>query len=200
MKASPAAVVSTAWTLNAGIRAILATGIHKDRGDAAGNAGGDAHVSRVNALRFKIPNRCGPEKIAPYFCHHAHVRAAETRRNRLVGAFAAEAEIELPAEDGFPRPREHIMERGKVHVSAAHNGNKGRLGHHFASGDSRRGLYKNPAREPHLLSIAKRTVAAVGLEWGCCILHDALDIFPSGSTSCDSHHLRKLHDNQSSWS
>ena len=148
--------------------AILATGIHKDRGDAAGNAGGDAHVSRVNALRFKIPNRCGPEKIAPYFCHHAHVRAAETRRNRLVGAFAAEAEIELPAEDGFPRPREHIMERGKVHVSAAHNCNKGRLGHHFASGDSRRGLYKNPAREPHLLSIAKRTVSAVGLEWGCC--------------------------------
>src|SRR5256886_11987565 len=80
-------------------------------------------------------------------------------------AVVGSANVDLTTfHDVFPRPREHIMERGKVHVSAAHNCNKGRLGHHFASGDSRRGLYKNPAREPHLLSIAKRTVSAVGLE------------------------------------
>src|SRR5947207_3198848 len=29
---------------------------------------------------------------------------------------------------------------------------------------------------------------------------DALDIFPNGSTSSNSHNLRKLHDNQGSWS
>jgi hypothetical protein len=34
------------------------------------------------------------------------------------------------------------------------------LGHHLAPGDSRRGLYKNAAREPHGLSIPKRTVLA----------------------------------------
>src|SRR2546430_2204693 len=61
-------------------------------------------------------------------------------------AVVGSANVDLTTfHDVFPRPREHIMERGKVHVSAAHNCNKGRLGHHFASGDSRRGLYKNPA-------------------------------------------------------
>src|SRR5260370_8753262 len=72
--------------------------------------------------------------MARLFSAHAHVCLAETCGNRLVGAFAAEAEIELLAEDRFPWPREYFVENGKVHVGAAHNRNKRLLGHHFISG------------------------------------------------------------------
>src|SRR5437660_10503826 len=84
--------------------------------------------------QFNDFNRVRDNQISPYFCHHSYVRSAETRRNRLVCAFSAEAEIELLAEDRFPWPREHVIERGKVHVGAAHNRNKGWLGHHFRPG------------------------------------------------------------------
>src|SRR3989440_12372021 len=158
--------------------------IYKDGGDPAGNALGDAHVRRVNPLRCKVFNRGRAKQIAPYFCHHAYVRSAETRGNRLVGAFSAEAKIELLAEDRFPWTWEHGIERGKVHIGAAHDRNKGWLGHHFSSGDSARGLYKNPAREPHKLSIARRNVSPLPYD---------LDRFPSVRTSSDSHSMRKQH-------
>ena len=41
--------------------AILTARIHKDRSDPAGNALGDAHVGRVNSLRFKVFDRGGAE-------------------------------------------------------------------------------------------------------------------------------------------
>ena len=87
-------------------------------------------------MRFEIPDRGRAEEITSDFRDHAHVRAADARGHCLIGALAAKAEVELFPEDGFARARKYIVERGEVHVGAAHNGNKGWLGHHqsFSSG------------------------------------------------------------------
>jgi len=93
------------------------------------------------------------------------------------------------------RPREYIVEGGKVHVGAAHNRNKGLLGHHFASGDSARGLYKNPAREPHKLSIARGIVSPLASSEGNAARFSGMALTGSlsVSTSSDSHSMRKQH-------
>src|SRR6266851_1892787 len=92
-------------------------------------------------------------------------------------------------------PRERVIERGKVHVGAAHNRNKGFLGHHFASDDSARGLYKNPAREPHKLSIAKRMVSPLAPSQGNAARFSGMPLTGSHSVSpsSDSHSMRKQH-------
>src|SRR6266404_9207021 len=111
--------------------AVLAARIYEDGRHSAGNSFGEEHIPRVDPLRFKVLDCGGAEEIVPHSRHHAHVCSAEPRRNRLIGAFAAKAEIELFAEDGLPGPREHIIKRSEVYIGAAHYRNKGLLGHHF---------------------------------------------------------------------
>jgi hypothetical protein len=57
------------------------------------------------------------------------------RRNRLIGAFAAEAKVELLAKDGFAWPRKNIVERGQVHVRTANNRDKRLFDHRLISAD-----------------------------------------------------------------
>ncbi len=128
--------------------AILPARIHEDGSDATRNAFGDTYVGCVNPLRFEVLDRGRSKEIASDFCHHAHACSAQTRCHRLIGAFSPEAKVELLAEDGLARPREHVIERGEVHVGASYYYDHGFLGRHSASGYSARGLYKNPSGEP----------------------------------------------------
>src|SRR5581483_4992381 len=54
-----------------------------------------------------------------------HVRAAPARRHRLVGALAAEAEIQRAAEHRLARLRKSIRERGEIDVAAADDDDAG---------------------------------------------------------------------------
>src|SRR4029077_6220103 len=117
------------------------------------------HVLRINSLRFEILNRGGAEQVASHFCHHAHVCTAQACRNGLIGPFAAKTKIEFLAENRLSRPRKHVIERREIHVGAADYGNEGLLGHHFASDDSARGLYRNSVRKLQQLSPASPIVS-----------------------------------------
>ena len=135
--------------------AILPARIHKDRRDSTRHALGDAHMRRVDPLRFEVLNRGGTKEIAADFRYHSYSCSAKARRNCLIRALASESKIKFLAKDGFARAREDVIERGQVHVGAAYNRNEGLFGHCFVGDDSARGLYKNPAGVPHKLSIAK---------------------------------------------
>src|SRR5229473_3162870 len=80
--------------------------------------------------------------------------STKTRGDRLIGSFAAKTKVKFLAEDRLARPRKHVIERGEIHVGAAHHGNEGLLGHRFASDDSARGLYRNSIRKLQQLSPA----------------------------------------------
>ena len=42
-----------------------------------------------------------PEQVVAHARHHGNPRAAQPRRHRLVGALAAEPQVELASENGF---------------------------------------------------------------------------------------------------
>ncbi len=109
--------------------AILAAWFDENWRDAAGDSFGDADVAGVDALRLKIFDGGGAEEIAADFCDHGDGRAAEPRGYGLVGAFAAKAQVEFFAEDGFAGAREDVVESGEVHVGAAYNGDEGLFRH-----------------------------------------------------------------------
>jgi hypothetical protein len=109
--------------------AILAAGLDEDWRDAAGDSFRDADVAGVDALRLEIFDGGRAEEIAADFCNHGDGRAAEPRGYSLICSFAAEAEIEFFAEDGFAGAREDVVESGEVHVGAAYNGDEGLFGH-----------------------------------------------------------------------
>ena len=108
---------------------ILAAGFDENRGDATGDSFGDADVARVDALGLEILDGGRAEEVAAHFCDHGYRRAAQTRGDCLVRAFAAKAEIEFFAEDGFAGAGEDVVESGEVHVGAAYDGDEGLFGH-----------------------------------------------------------------------
>ncbi len=116
--------------------AILAARLDEDGSDAARNSFRDADVARVNSLGLKIFDGCGAEEIAADFRDHGYRGAAQASGDRLVCAFAAEAEVEFFAEDGFARARKDVIECCEVHIGAAYDRNE-RLLRHFSSCGSR---------------------------------------------------------------
>jgi hypothetical protein len=76
-------------------------------------------VRRIDALRFKILDRRGSEKVLADARDHRHVGAAESRRHGLVGSLATPAEIEMIPEDRLSRFRKPVGECRQVHVRAA---------------------------------------------------------------------------------
>src|SRR5580700_4685691 len=114
--------------------AILAVGINKNWGDAACYTFCDAHLACVDALRFKVFYCGGAEQVAANFRDHRNRRAGQSSSDSLIGALAAKAQVKFFAEDGFARPRKHVIERGEVHVGAAYDCNEGLLRHPRSSG------------------------------------------------------------------
>jgi len=105
--------------------AILAAGFDEDGCDAGGDAVGDADVGGVNAERFEILDGGGAEQVGANFGDHGDACATKFGGDGLVGAFAAEAEVEFLAEDGFAGTRETVVEGGEVDVGGAHDGDEG---------------------------------------------------------------------------
>jgi hypothetical protein len=83
-------------------------------------------VPRVDAEGGEIVYRRPSEQIAAHLGHHRHLRAAESCRHRLIRALAAEAHLEILAEQGLARAREDISECREIGVGAADDGNAGR--------------------------------------------------------------------------
>ena len=85
----------------------------------------ELHVRRVDAERGEVVQRRPPEQIAAHLGHHQNLRAAESRRDRLVRTLAAEAHLKVLAEQGLAGSREDIRERRQVGVGAADDGDAG---------------------------------------------------------------------------
>ena len=109
--------------------AVLPVGLDEDRRDAARQSLDLLHVSGINSLLAEIFNGRGTEQIAADARDHEHLRAAETRRYRLIRALASETEIESLPEDGFARLRELIRECRQIDVGAANHRNSRALCH-----------------------------------------------------------------------
>ncbi len=109
--------------------AVLATGLDKDWCDAAGDSFRDADMAGVNALRLEIFDGSGTEEVAADFGDHGDIRPAEACGDGLVGAFAAKAQVEFFAEDGFAWAGEDVVKGGEVNVGAAYYGDEGLFGH-----------------------------------------------------------------------
>src|SRR5439155_26775414 len=124
--------------------------------------------------------------------HHASVRSADPCWNRLIVAFAAEANIKLLVGDGFAEPRENVIKRRQVHVGAAHHCTQGLLGHYLAPGDSWRGLYKTPVGEPYKPSICQVSRFAISPHKGSAGSFPGLPLtlLLTMSTSSVSHKCR----------
>ena len=98
---------------------VLAGGVDKDGGDATGNARSDQDVSGIDTAGGEVLDGGGPKQVVAYARHHGNARTTEARGDSLVGAFAAETELEFPSEDGLTGPRKLVREGGEIHVGAA---------------------------------------------------------------------------------
>ena len=107
----------------------MAAGLDENWSDAAGDSFGDADVAGVDALGLKIFDGSGTEEVAADFGDHGDRRPAQASGDGLVGAFAAEAQVEFFAEDGFAGAGEDVVEGGEVNVGAAYDGDEGLFGH-----------------------------------------------------------------------
>jgi len=81
----------------------------------------DTDVGRIDAVRLKVPDRCRAEKILADFGDHVDLSAAQTRRHSLIGAFAAEAEIEPVAKDRLAGFWKFVRERDEIDVGTAND-------------------------------------------------------------------------------
>src|SRR5436309_22733 len=114
--------------------AILAGTLYEDGRDTAGDSGRDLHVGDVDAARREVFNGGGSEEIVADAGDHGGLGAAETRRDGLVGALAAEAEAEFTAENGFTGARKLVGVSDKIDVGAADHHDPGRASHRFSLG------------------------------------------------------------------
>ena len=71
----------------------------------------------------------GPKRSLAHAADHGDIGAAQSRRDRLVGALAAPAEVEVFAEDRLPGLREAIGKGRQIDVRAADDGNLRSGGH-----------------------------------------------------------------------
>ncbi len=101
---------------------VLARTIDKNRRDAAGYSRRDEHAAGIDTQGRKVLDACRSKEVVAETGDHRNFRSAEARRNRLVRAFAAEAEMKAVAEDGLSRARKLICKGRKVHVCAAYDG------------------------------------------------------------------------------
>ncbi len=86
-------------------------------------------MRRVDSEGGEVADRGLAEQVAADLGDHHDFRAAQPRGDRLVGAFAAETQIETPAEHRLAGPRKRVAERDEIGVGAADDGNPGGIRH-----------------------------------------------------------------------
>src|SRR5581483_8865826 len=87
------------------------------------------HVGGINPELFEILDCGRAEQVAADTGHHEYVRAAQFRSDCLIGALAAESEVELLPENGLARFRELVSERRQVDIATSHYRDARTLGH-----------------------------------------------------------------------
>ncbi len=105
--------------------AILTIGLDEDRCNAGRRAFDDVHMRGVDAEGGEIIDRRLPEQVVADLGHHHHLGAAKPRRDRLIRALSAEAQIEALAEQSFAGARERIREGHEVRDGATDYCNSG---------------------------------------------------------------------------
>ena len=101
--------------------AILSGIVDEDRRNPARDTLGDRYVARFDAAFLKVADGRWSEQIVAHTRHHGDARAAQFRGSRLVGAFAAEAQMKLAPEDGLAGARHVVREGSEVDVGASHH-------------------------------------------------------------------------------
>src|SRR5580693_8147899 len=104
-------------------------------------------MSGVNAKFLKILDGGRTKQVAPNSCHHEHICATKTGRDRLIRAFASESEIESLPENRFPRLRKLIRESCQIDVGTSNHRDARSPNHSFFRKDLRPpSVFTVPAR------------------------------------------------------
>src|SRR5262249_11577562 len=135
---------------------ILAAGRDEDRADAGGRSVDAPPVRRMDSEGGEVLHRRLAEQVPAAPRPHQALPAAQPGGDGLIGALAAEAQVEVAAEDGLPGSRKRIRERDEIGVGAADDGNSGCARHADSSGYRR-------FTESRSMSVTSKIVCRAGI-------------------------------------